>query len=220
MAKNSNETKSMSPNVKLSIIGFGLVILFVLMFKYTGVQSESPSVHVAQTDDSTSIPVNNIATDKISAVSDFNNPVVQISTDLGDLKIELYPDYAPTIVNELIKLISENYYDEKTVLESKPGVGFVIAKVGADAHQYNIVNDEVNNLRSERGSVAIMKHGVSPAYLNNIFVGYKSQLELQEMYIIIGQVLEGVDDIEKNSNGIVGSVSSVSVNERQAAVAW
>jgi len=213
MVENSdnNVKQSMGLNAKLTIMGLGLVILFLLIYIYVSVQPKSQSSQVIQADDPASSTVSDISSDKVTAVSDLNNPVIQISTDLGNLKIELYPDYAPVVVRKLIKLIGENYYRQGVVLDSKPGIGFVIAKVSADAHHFDVTDDEVNNLRSERGSVAILKHNVSPAYLNNIFVGYKSQLELQENYIILGHVLEGVADVEKNSVGKTGTVSAVSV---------
>lgn len=215
-----NETKSISANAKLVIIGLGLVILFLLVFIFLGVQPESQSPQAKQAGNSTSSTINGITLDKVTAESNPNNPVIQINTDLGNLKIELYPEYAPIAVEKLIKLISEKYYGQGTVLESKHGIGFVIAKISGDVQSFVVADNEVNNLRSGRGSVAILKHDVSPAYLNNIFVGYKSQLELQEKYIILGQVLEGIDDIEKNAYGKTGSVSSMSVNERQVSSSW
>lgn len=146
---------------------------------------------------------------KVQALSSPENPTVTISTTIGELQIELLPDAAPELISRFKELIESGYYSNNTVLESKPGVGFVIARVGEGARQFNISQDEGNNLVSQRGSVAVLKSGVSPAYLNNIFVGYHAQEQLQDNYVIFGQITHGLDAIEKNSVGKRAMVTSL-----------
>lgn len=149
----------------------------------------------------------------IVPVSSADNPVIRIRTDLGVLKIELYPEYAPKVVHDFLELVNDKYFDDGVLLESRQGVGFVIAKIKGDVRDFGTMGHTgYNGIRSERGSVAIAINDPGNAYLNNIFVGYQHQPRLQKNYRIFGQVLEGLEAIEKGSvarRGVIESVSAV-----------
>ena len=218
------EAKRMSPNIKLAIItGPVFVVLFVVLFKVVnfsptaqladaGVVSSSAITSTVTADASRTVEVASSPVNA-STLSNPDNPVLQISTSVGNLQIELYPKNAPVAVKKLIELINEGYYAKGTVLESRPSIGFVIAKTGADAQRFVVQQDEGRALQSQRGSVAILKSAVSSAYLNNIFVGYRQQAELQDKYIILGQVLKGLEEVEKKSRGKAGLVSHLKVSK-------
>jgi len=127
--------------------------------------------------------------------------VVDIDTELGQLQVEFFTDKAPAAVAELASLAKSGYFNSDTLLEIRPGLGFVIARVGTSAKSYH-VTDEPNILSSQRGSIAISKSSVSVAYLNNIFIGFQGQPELEKHYIIIGQVTKGLTLIEKSTPGV------------------
>lgn len=136
------------------------------------------------------------------------HPRVSINTQIGAVLIELYPEQAPKTVAELVSLIKSGYYDSDTIMETRPELGLVIAKIGGSAKSFEFT-DDTNALTSHRGSVAISKSSTSHAYLNNIFIGYNSQPELEKHYTIIGQVVEGIDDAERSKPGILYKVSSL-----------
>ena len=137
---------------------------------------------------------------------------IDIDTELGQLQVEFFADKAPIAVAELLKLAKSGYFSSDTVLETRPGLGFVIAKIGGAVKTYH-VKDEMNTLASQRGSVAISKSSVSIAYLNNIFIGFQSQPELEKNYIIIGQVTKGLKPIEKSPPGVKYKVNGFKIND-------
>jgi len=146
-------------------------------------------------------------TDSVNVVD--ASPVnILIKVNIGVMKVTLYPARAPKAVAELLKLIESGYYDTDTVLESRSGLGLVIAKTGPSASVFKF-EDETSGLKSKRGSLAINKSNVSNAYLNNLFVGYNSQPSLEQHYTIIGQATEGLDAIESSAHGARYAIKSI-----------
>lgn len=137
---------------------------------------------------------------------------IEISTEIGSMRVELYPDKAPGAVAALIELVKSGYYESDTVLESRPDLGFVIAKIGESAQRFDF-KDDASDLVSRRGSVAISKSSVADAYLNNIFFGYTHQPELQQHYVIIGQVVDGLELHEQARPAVIYKVNAFSLVE-------
>lgn len=135
-----------------------------------------------------------------SALPAGTGPLIEIDTEVGKIRIELYPTQAPAAVAQLIKLTKSGYYNSDTLMQSRAGLGVAIAKLGQSIKTFDF-KDESNKLTSRRGSVAIAKSSASPAYLNNIFFGYDSQPELEKHYIIIGQIVGGLELIEQSLSG-------------------
>lgn len=222
-----NETGSMGLGSKFALLGLGCALFFLALSVMTSYpittnssqpsQLSSPSSQstTSQSMSSNLTQTNEISPQEISAASNVNNPLVKINTSVGNLTIELYPEHAPLAVKKLMQLIENNYFSDGTVLQSKSGVGFVIAKVNGNVESFENVKDEVNNLSGDRGSIAILKSDRSPAYLNNLFVGYQPQPHIRDFYIVLGQVVEGLDEIEQQSNGRVGHVSSFAIDENK-----
>lgn len=140
-------------------------------------------------------------------------PLIEIDTVAGKLRIELYPTQAPVAVAELVKLTKSGYYNSDTLLQSQPQLGFAIAKLGQSPKKFNF-KDEPSALTSRRGSVAIAKSSASPAYLNNLFFGYGQQLDLEKHYTIIGQVVDGLQWVEKFAPGERLKVNSFKLIDR------
>lgn len=144
------------------------------------------------------------------AVNPVGNPRIEINTQAGKVLIELYPEAAPKAVSELIALAKSGYYDKDVIMQARPQLGFAIAKTGSSIETFTF-QDEANALSSRRGSVAISKASVSNAYLNNLFFGYAPQPELEKHYVIIGQVLQGLDKIERSQPDVVYQVDGFRV---------
>lgn len=144
------------------------------------------------------------------AVMPADNPRIEINTQAGKVLIELYPQAAPKAVSDLIALAKSGYYDKDAIMQVRPQLGFAIAKTGNSIEAFTF-EDEANALSSRRGSVAISKASVSNAYLNNLFFGYAPQPELEKHYVIIGQVLQGLDRIERSQPDVVYQVDGFRV---------
>lgn len=199
MVNNMNKLKKpLKQFGAITIVGnikaYGVVVLLFLMTLYFPVQLKAENKGL------------------LSNKSNNTNPVIEIQVPMGKLRIELYREQAPKTVAKLIDLVKSSYFNQSTVFESRANLGFVIAKIGKSAEAFYF-KDELNALPSRRGSFAISKSNVSKAYLNNLFVGFDKQPELQKHYIIIGQVLEGLELIEKNPSGQIRPVSSFTMVE-------
>jgi len=175
-------------SIKIYIVMFLLILLSLYFPMQLNAESKSP----------------------VTNTSNSANPIIEIQVPMGKLQIELYQQHAPVTVAKLIDLVKSGYYNQNTVFESRPNLGFVIAKIGKSAEIFDF-KEESNALASRRGSFAISKSNVSKAYLNNLFVGFDKQPELEKHYFIIGQVLEGLELIEKNPSGEIRPVSSFSM---------
>jgi len=181
------ETTHTSSGLKRTVLWLVLLILAGGLFylaKYTDITQKNEAV--AQNDS-----VAESARESVHGV---------IGTEFGDLKVEFFPEYAPVAVRELTELTSSGYFDSDVYIESRPGLGFVIAKLGDSARNFEF-KDEENSASSQRGSIAISRSTVSKAYLNNLFFGYVSRPDLEQYYTIIGQVTEGLELIENVAPG-------------------
>jgi cyclophilin family peptidyl-prolyl cis-trans isomerase len=119
-----------------------------------------------------------------------------LETDFGDIHFVLYDDVSLETVAEFKRLIQNGYYKNGMILESKHQLGFVITKTGADRKELRHKNEK-NSLKSKRGSIGVMRSERSAVYLNKIFVSYAARPQLESQYIIIGEVVHGLDAIEK-----------------------
>ena len=207
MADNEDTVMLRSPvvNRRTALVGFILVALIAAAYFYTGDRSGDSSY----TNDSAAMSQPANASVRPLPVSSVSNPVVRFNSNIGILEVELFPEHAPAVVSRFLGLVESGYFETDTVLESQPGVGFVIARVGADAEVFHVAESESGRLASQRGSVAVLDTSFSTAYLNNIYVGYKGNVELEGNYTIFGQVTSGLDDVEKNSRGQTGQIKAV-----------
>lgn len=202
MVINMNNTEKMFSKYRVmlalgNIKSYGLLVILFLITLYFPVQINAETKEI---------------------VNNNSNPVIDVQVPMGKLRIELYREQAPKTVAKLIDLVKSGYFNQSTVFESRANLGFVIAKIGKSAEAFDF-KDELNTLSSRRGSFAISKSNVSKAYLNNLFVGFDKQPELQKHYIIIGQVLEGLELIEKNPSGQIRPVSSFTMVENSQITA-
>lgn len=176
-----------------------------LLYQFSGtLNSDRPPEQASQ---QTAVIANSgsaIESDGNSPVQDMGpvgtGPLLEIDTAAGKIRVELYPEHAPNAVTTLIRLTESGYYDSDTLMQSKSQLGFAIAKLGQSLETFHF-EDEPNQLASRRGSMAVAKSSASPAYLNNLFFGYASHPGLENNYVIIGQIVDGLELVEKSPPG-------------------
>ena len=136
------------------------------------------------------------------------NPVVVLSTTLGDIKIELYPDKAPKTVENFLRYVNEGKYDG-TIFHRvikrfmNQGGGFTpdYKKVGTFAP---IKNEADNGLLNKRGSIAMARtpdpdSASSQFFINlkdNDFLNYSAPTAQGWGYAVLGEVVEGMDVVD------------------------
>jgi cyclophilin family peptidyl-prolyl cis-trans isomerase len=155
------------------------------------------------------------------------NPVVLMSTSMGNIRIELDAANAPITTKNFLDYASDGHYDGLIFHRVIPG--FMIQGGGMDAQMNEkknkapIKNEAANGLKNKIGSVAMARTNVvdsatSQFFINvkdNDFLNYRSSAPAEFGYAVFGQVLEGMDvvrAIEKVKTGRKGSHDDVPVD--------
>lgn len=122
-----------------------------------------------------------------------------IETDKGTMVIELYPEVAPVTVANFKKLISKGFYNGLTFHRVVPG--FVIQ--GGDPTGYGTggpgytIPAEFNSKTHLRGTVAMARASDPDSGGSQFYICLAPQPSLDGQYTVFGQVVEGLDVIDK-----------------------
>jgi len=128
-----------------------------------------------------------------------SNERVVIETDKGKMVLVLYPDVAPKTVDNFKKLIQKAFYNGLTFHRVVPG--FVIQGGdpkgdGSGGPGYTIP-DEFNDKLHLRGTVAMAKTSAPNSAGSQFYICLAPQPSLDRNYTVFGQVVEGMDVIDK-----------------------
>jgi len=125
--------------------------------------------------------------------------VATIKMDIGDIKIELYPEEAPETVNSFVFLARDGYFDGLTFHRVIPGFvaqGGDPTGTGRGGPGYTIP-DEVNDHKFVDGAVGMAKTSAPNTAGSQFFICYAPQPNLDGAYTVFGQVVEGRDILDK-----------------------
>lgn len=135
------------------------------------------------------------------------NPMVELRTNQGDIKVELYADKAPKSVANFTQYIKDGHY-AGTVFHRVID-GFMIQGGGFDAQMQQkstrppIENEARNGLKNLPGTLAMARtsdpHSASSQFFINLapntFLDYPSRDGWG--YAVFGKVVSGMDVVEK-----------------------
>jgi cyclophilin family peptidyl-prolyl cis-trans isomerase len=155
-----------------------------------------------------------------------NNPVVLMSTNMGDIRIELDAGKAPITTKNFLDYVSGGHYDGLIFHRVIPG--FMIQGGGMDSgmnekqHGAPIKNEAANGLKNNTGTIAMARTNVvdsatSQFFINvknNDFLNHRSTAPVEFGYAVFGRVIEGMDvvhSIEKVRTGNRGGHQDVPV---------
>jgi cyclophilin family peptidyl-prolyl cis-trans isomerase len=133
------------------------------------------------------------------------NPVVTMSTSMGDIRIELNAGKAPITTKNFIDYANEAYYDGLIFHRVIPG--FMIQGGGFDSGMSQkktkppIKNEAANGLKNVTGSIAMARTNVVDSATSQFFVNVKDNDFLDHKstspdgygYAVFGQVIEGME---------------------------
>jgi cyclophilin family peptidyl-prolyl cis-trans isomerase len=136
------------------------------------------------------------------------NPVIVVSTNLGDMKIELYQDKAPKTVKNFLAYVDRKHYDGLIFHRVIPS--FMIQGGGYDASMMErrtdppIVNESSNGLSNKRGTLAMARTSIPDSATSQFFINVVDNGRLDKAmspdgvgYCVFGKVLEGMDVADK-----------------------
>ena len=134
------------------------------------------------------------------------NPIVTFTMENGDvIKAELYPEIAPTSVNNFISLINKNFYDG--LIFHRVIRGFMIQGgdpegTGCGGPGYSIkgefaANGFENNLKHTEGVLSMARSMIPNSAGSQFFIMHKASPHLDGSYAAFGKVIEGMENVNK-----------------------
>ena len=134
------------------------------------------------------------------------NPIVTITMKNGDvIKAELYPEIAPTSVNNFISLINKKFYDG--LIFHRVIKGFMIQGgcpdgTGMGGPGYSIrgefaMNGFENSLKHTEGVLSMARAQHPDSAGSQFFIMHKNAPHLDGSYAAFGKVIEGMDVVNK-----------------------
>ena len=141
------------------------------------------------------------------------NPVVEMDTSLGKIKIELFEKEAPISVKNFLDYATSGYYAGTVFHRVIPGFmaqggGLTAALQPKPGDRPAIKNEAANGLKNDRGTVAMARTGepnsaTAQFFINvndNVFLNHRDNTAPGYGYAVFGKVVEGMDVVDKIVN--------------------
>lgn len=136
------------------------------------------------------------------------NPVVMVSTSMGNMRFELDAEKAPISTKNFLDYAGVGHYDGLIFHRVIPG--FMIQGGGMDPQLKEqktnapIKNEAANGLKNKLGTIAMARTNVvdsatSQFFINvkdNDFLNHRSAVPAEFGYAVFGQVIEGMDVVQ------------------------
>jgi len=140
-----------------------------------------------------------------------SSSIVELETNKGKIKLELYPDAAPKTVENFIKLALAGFYDG--TLFHRVIKDFMIqggdpttkenpkdwSRHGTGGPGYTFA-DEINDLKVERGLLAMANAGPNTNGSQFFIVTAAAALWLDGKHTVFGRVIEGMETVATIEN--------------------
>jgi cyclophilin family peptidyl-prolyl cis-trans isomerase len=146
----------------------------------------------------------------IATAAGKGNPMVVLSTSMGDIKVELYQDKAPITVKNFLDYVKAGYYDGTVFHRVIPG--FMVQGGGLtadlqdkrDGQKAPIKNESANGLKNDTGTLAMARTSVPDSATSQFFINVKDNSFLNKEsagdkvgYAVFGKVVDGMDVVRK-----------------------
>ena len=122
--------------------------------------------------------------------------VATISTELGDIVIELYADKAPVTVNNFVFLAREGYYDGVTfhrVIRDFMVQGGDPTGSGSGGPGYRFPDEFHPSLRHDGPGILSMANAGPGTNGSQFFITHRETPHLDGRHTVFGKVIEGMD---------------------------
>ena len=146
---------------------------------------------------------------KSPAMSTNANPIVKMTTSLGEITIELYADKAPVSVSNFLAYVDASFYDGTIFHRVIPnfmiqGGGFT-PDMSQKPTKAQIKNEAANGLKNTRGTLAMARTAVVDSATCQFFINHKDNGFLDHQaptpqafgYCVFGKLTEGLDVLDK-----------------------
>ena len=138
------------------------------------------------------------------------NPMVILTTSMGDIKVELYADKAPVTVKNFLDYTKAGYYDGTVFHRVIPN--FMVQGGGLTPDMQDktagrmpaIKNESSNGLKNEVGTLAMARTSAPDSATSQFFINVanneflnKEKAQDKVGYAVFGKVVEGMDAVDK-----------------------
>ncbi len=134
------------------------------------------------------------------------NPIVTIEMENGDIiKAELYPNIAPTTVDNFVTLVQKGFYDGLTfhriakdfVIQGGDPLGTGYGGPGYCIKGEFDANGHENPLKHMRGVLSMARSDLYDSAGSQFFIVLKDSPALDGLYAAFGKVIEGMEVVDK-----------------------
>ncbi len=156
------------------------------------------------------------------------HPQIRVTTSMGEFVMELYPDRAPVTVSEFLKYLKEGQYTQTLIHRVVPGFlvqggGFSAVDGSLKPVHGPVANESGNGLQNKRGWVGLARTETPHSGNCQFFVNLADNSELDPLpvrwgYAVFGQVIDGMDVIERISTVPTGAVGKFKADSPLTAV--
>ena len=141
--------------------------------------------------------------------------VAVIETTKGDLVLELFAEDVPRTVNNFVTLARDGFYDGLTFHRVIPGFmaqGGCPVGDGTGGPGYRF-DDEITDHRHVTGALSMANSGPNTNG-SQFFITYAPQPHLDGKHTVFGQLIQGMDVLERLENGDV--MIRITIEERNS----
>ena len=144
-----------------------------------------------------------VATGHVLAANSF----VEMQTSAGKITIELYPEKAPKTVENFLQYVKDDFY--KGTIFHRVIAGFMIqgggftSKMEQKETREGIVNEANNELKNQRGTLAMARRGEPNSATAQFFINLTDNPALDYPkpdgygYAVFGKVTQGIDIVDR-----------------------
>lgn len=145
-------------------------------------------------------------------------PIVLIETNMGNIKVELYPDKAPVTVKNFLEYVNERFYDgtifHRVINNFMIQGGGFTPDMRPKPTKPPIKNEADNGLKNTRGTIAMARtmfvdSATSQFFINqrdNVFLDHQNKTPQGYGYAVFGKVIEGMDVVDRIASVKTGTV--------------
>ena len=152
------------------------------------------------------------------------NPVVVVSTSMGDITLELFKEQAPVSVENFLQYVREGFYPGTIFHRVK--AGYVVQGGGYTADMVEkgtrppILNEAPNGLKNARGTLAMARTRALRSATSQFYINLANNGQLDHRgyspddygYAVFGRVIAGMDVVDKigaTPTGMLGAHEDV-----------
>ena len=129
---------------------------------------------------------------------------VLIETELGNITVELYPEYAPITVENFKKLVSEGFYDGLTfhriidgfMIQGGDPLGNGMGGSDETIKGEFLSNGVKNDLKHKRGVISMARSMMKDSASSQFFIMHEDAPHLDGEYAAFGMVSDGMDTVD------------------------